>query len=101
MAEFEENGRAWRRHLAAVLGKCFSAVLIAAIIGVVAISFQFGIDRGQESQLSQRRFGQFLPAVCAVLTHDKYHAGRYVCDESAEQQMRAPDSDMMMRPSPD
>jgi hypothetical protein len=81
--------RLFRQRLASRYIVLINLVLIAIIIGTLAASFRFGIDRGQEAVLAPNDFGGVIAATCAVLSYEKYHSGRYVCLSAAEQQMRS------------
>jgi hypothetical protein len=74
--------------LSVCAGYCLSAILIAAIVATVALAFRYGTDRGDEGKLTLTGRGQFVLAVCGILTRVKYDAGRYVCSSGVVRQMQ-------------
>jgi hypothetical protein len=65
-----------------------SALLIVAIMTTVALSFRNAAERGDNGKLALTAYGLFAMAVCGVVTHIKYDAGRYVCSVGLQQQMQ-------------
>src|SRR6516162_5226241 len=59
-------------------------VLIAAIFFTFFLTYRGGIERGHDSDSVASNV--FL-AVCAVLSVEKYHTGRYVCANAVYRQM--------------
>ncbi len=82
------HGAIGARSLGALAERCLSALLIAAIIASIAASFRYGFDRTLDGKLTITGEGQFVSAVCAILSQKNYGYGRYVCDGSQKQQMR-------------
>jgi hypothetical protein len=78
----------WTARFKPLAEKFVSAALIAAIFGLIALSFRYGIDRDLEGKLTITGRGQFVYAVCGIISQAKYKTGRYVCAGSAQQQMR-------------
>ncbi len=87
------------------VGPCLSAILIAAIMGAVLLSFHCGTDRGDDRTLAKTGYANFIPAVCGIATRIKYDRhyfcfkegggryvcskqGRYVCSSGIYQQMQ-------------
>ena len=71
-----------------VADKSLKGLLIATIIGLVGVTFRMGIESGQVGRFYNSDYGTILYAICANLSQEKYRAGRYVCANSAERQMR-------------
>src|SRR4051812_35271922 len=77
-----------RRRLYSLVEKCLSTALVCAIAIVVAMLFRFGTDRAHDKTIVFHG-AHFLVAVCAVLSHEKYGSGRYVCTGAAHRDMQA------------
>lgn len=71
-----------------VIGPCLSALLIATIFALIALSFQYGRVRALDGQLAQTGRGHFVYALCGILSQRKYHDGRYICEVSQRQQLQ-------------
>jgi hypothetical protein len=51
------------------------------------LTYRGGIDRGHDATANLMKGGHFFVAVCAILSVEKYHSGRYVCSNAAQAQM--------------
>jgi uncharacterized membrane protein len=79
----------FRKWLAIRYVTLINLILVVALLTTVATSLLFGIERGQQSMLFSSTFGGVIDSICAVISHEKYQSGRYVCLNAAAQQMRS------------
>lgn len=71
-----------------IVGPCLSALLVATIFALIALSFQYGYVRGLDGKLARTGRGQFVQALCGILSQRKYHYGRYICELSQQRQLQ-------------
>jgi putative flippase GtrA len=83
----ETNMFRWRLgSFQSAAARCLSVMLIGSTIFLVGLTFRTGIDRKHDSELVLHG-AHFMVAVCAILSVEKYEAGRYVCAGNAHRAM--------------
>jgi hypothetical protein len=103
---YDQTGRAWKKRPGTnirawslwkwigapefnfLAHRCAVAILLIAIFATLTQSFCYGIDNQLDGKLTLTGRGQFIYAVCGILTREKYGAGRYICSISVQHQLQ-------------